>query len=307
MELVVHGTKGGYKLLYSTPGIPQAVARDVRPDTGSEKAIGQPAYSLSFITEGSIFTRYTIVRDMLRGMATGNIAFSILLRNNERLPGEKIKPLLDEIAAWYTKYIPGNNLGNVHEDWSFVNGILNRYKNFVVPAGNTVPPQSGAKDAAFIYISSDEELYKYFDTAPFQEEYTAYKQILFINRSLKGSDKNPLNALRHSEDELTGKIDPENLFYRLRGFNGTAYKDVSIEIRNSKNQALNDKDKIFRKETVSVTYSKKFFRTVRETGRLSDENIRRYLIVDDKNKQIEARKDVSLEPETKTLFFIVQS
>jgi hypothetical protein len=307
MELIIHGTKGGYKILYSTPNIPQAVARDVRPDTSSEKAIGQSAYSLSFIAEGSIFTKYTIVRDMLRGMYTGNIAFSLLLRNNEKLSGAKIKSLLDEIAGWYSKYIPGNNLGNVYEDWSFIDGILSKYKSFcTIVHDNTVPPQSGTKDAAFIYCSPDEELHKYFDSAPFQEEYSEYKQVIFVNRNLKGSDKSPLNALRHSESDLTGKIDSENPFYRLYGFDGTGYDGVSIEIKNGKNQSLSNSDKIFRKETVSITCSKRYFKQIRETGRMNDENIKKYLIIDENSKQIGVRKDVILEPETKTVLLFVQ-
>ncbi|MDR0724913.1 MAG: hypothetical protein LBF59_02755, partial [Prevotellaceae bacterium] len=304
MELVIHGTKGGYKILYSTPNIPQTVARDVRPDTSSEKAVGQSAYSLSLITEGRIYTKYAIIRDMLRGMYTGNIAFSLFLPNNENLAGAKIKSLLDEISGWYSKYIPDHNLKNVHEDWSVIDGILNKYKSLLVHK-EIEPLQAGAKDAVFVYYSSDEELHKYFDSAHCQEEYTEYKQVFFVSKNMENKPQNPIYALRHSEN-VPIKIDLENIFYKLNGFNGTGDNGIVIEIRNGKGQLLHDKDKIYKKDFISLRYSKKYFKEINLRGRPDDESIKKYLIIDEGNKKITLKKNIELEAERKTVLFFAQ-
>lgn len=122
---------------------------------------------------------------------------------------------------------------------------------------------------------------------------------------MKGKPENSLNALRHSETDLTGKIDLENIFYKLNEFQGNNIKGVEIKIKNSKDRELRYNDRIYRKEEITIIYSKKYHYDKRIVGSLlNNEELRNYLVVSDKNK-IDIRKEIILEVETKTFEFVV--
>jgi hypothetical protein len=200
-------------------------------------------------------------------------------------------------------------LDTVSEDWNLFNTMVTNYENKIknISVDNADNLQSGAREAAFIYYSSDAELQKYFDDAPFQEEYAPYRQIFFINNDLQAKSENPLNALRHSENNLTGKIDLENPFYKIREFHGEGKNGIKIKIINSKNQTLYNKDKVFKKEELTIIYSKKYHNK-KIVGNLNNENIRKYLIVDENSKKIDVIKDIIWEDEeidTKIITFKV--
>ncbi|MCL2182012.1 MAG: hypothetical protein FWB85_00900 [Chitinispirillia bacterium] len=203
MKIVIHGTNGGYKIITpeQVPGL-----FDARPDSSKVAAIGKQAYSLHFNGDGVVFSKYRIVRDVIGDLRTGNIAFSVAVPNTEKLAGKDIQALLDEAALEFAgKYIKDNNLGNVRNDWGFIAGIENRYEPKLKkqPGAGSIP--QGAGEAAFAYYTGDEELQKYFDM-PRHRMYQRYKQVFFVEKGLKDKPENPLNALKHSEDDLTGKI-----------------------------------------------------------------------------------------------------
>jgi hypothetical protein len=256
MELVVHGTKGGYRTLYSTPGAP-AIANDIRNNVSSENALGETSYAISFAAGGCVFTKYCIVRDSLRSYATGTVAFSLFLPAREKMAGIDVHTLLDKLLSHYTgHYIKDNNVNRgettqiIQEDWTFVNDIITEYKN-KLKSNDDENIQSGATDAAFIYYKDDAELQRYFEW-PFQEEYSTFRQVLFINKELKGNPANPLNALRHSENDLTEKIELDNPQYKLL-FNKQDYSGLRIEVKaNGKIQSLNCK--VRGKSNLEITY-----------------------------------------------------
>ena len=201
MNIIIHGTKGGYRVFYSSPNSP-AIAGDSRSAASSENPVGKSAFAIAFASNGCLLTKYVIVRDLMRSMSTGNVAFSIYLPNDKKLSGADVKSLLDKLSNHYcTKYAPENNLDNVYEDWSFVEEIASSFTIEDISADNTEKIQQGTVDAAFVYYSSDEELQKYFNK-PYQEEYSDYKQIFFVRNDLKNKPENPLNALHHSNTSV---------------------------------------------------------------------------------------------------------
>jgi hypothetical protein len=304
MEIVIHGTKGGRKIFTSNK---LSGLFDVTSDSPKTSAIGQSAYAIRFILNTTIFSKYKIIRDVRGDKRTGFVAFSIFLSNNEKLSGTDIINFLDKVSGEYCqKYIIDNNLNEVNEDWTFLDLLSNEYKNKIgkVSIEESENIQSGDLDDGFIYFSNNSELHKYFDQ-PNQEEYISYRQVYLINKEFKDKSENPLNALRNSGVDLTGQIDLENPSYKLREFHGNAKNGVSIAIKNSKGRQLCIKDKIFRKEELTVVYSKKNYKEKRITGSLlNSEEIRNFLNVSNDNK-IDVLKEVELESEVKTISFEV--
>ena len=112
MEIVIHGTKGGYKVLHQTIGAPSSVARDMRrPDGAVPNTVGQTAYGLSLLPGGCAFTKYVIVIDADK-YAYGNVAISLYISDKRKLAGVHIRNLLDKMMNEYVKrYIVDGTLG----------------------------------------------------------------------------------------------------------------------------------------------------------------------------------------------------
>ena len=148
------------------------------------------------------------------------------------------------------------------------------------------------------------ELQKYFD-APYQEEYSAHKQVFFVERKLKGMNENPLNALKHNPTaEL--EINLENPKYRLL-FNLQAKGGVRIDVKVNGKPRLN-KDRVRRKEELVITWSKPFYNTKEIRGRWNEISSD-YLIKDDSEQKLTV-VEIDLYPieytfifETKDRFF----
>jgi hypothetical protein len=162
--------------------------------------------------------------------------------------------------------------------------------------------QSGDKDDAFVYFKDTSELQKYFN-APYQEEYTPYRQILFVSSDLQGKQENPLEALRNSGVDLTEKIDLENPKYTLL-FNQSAKGGVSINVKANGSTRF-CKNKIRRKNDLEITWKKDYYQTVTQGGKWYEISSD-FLIVDD-NAQTVTVEEIELQPETKKIIFDVVS
>jgi len=307
MEVIVHGTKGGYKVLYQTENVPFSIARDVRRiDRNDGNPVGQFAYSISFAEGGCVFTKYIIVRDTERA-AIGNIAFSMYLHNSKKLPGKDVKNLLDDLAEKYRNdYIIGGNLGNKQEDWAFVRALVDAYKKKGNPdsSGDSENFIQGTAEAAYVYFSSEEELQKYFDW-PDQDAYHLFKQVFFVNADLQDNPENPLNALRHDHTkDLTGRIDLDNTKYKLKEFHGNGKNGITIQIWANDKKITNN-DNVYKKDNIRIMYSKNaYFIPIDETGKLTDDNIKRYLEVSD--NKIKVINNVLLSEKERIVVFQVK-
>jgi hypothetical protein len=302
MNIVIHGTKGGYRLI-----TPERVSGlfDARPDYSKVAAIGQQAYAIHFTNGNIVFSKYRIIRDAIGDLRTGNIAFSIAMHKNKRLISSDIQSLLDKVAKEYcSKYIVGDNLDNVREDWTFVTALANQYESRLsnVLADNTESCQQGAAEAAFVYYSTGAELQKYFD-APYQEEYSSYRQVFFVERRFENAPENPLNALRHDpKANLTGKIDLENPKYKLL-FNSMAKGGVRIDVKVN-GSPCSSRNKIRRKNELEITWSKRYYQTVTKTGSWNEIDSE-FISVDDKAETVTI-KEIDLHPVTYNFNFKTQ-
>ena len=73
MKIVIHGTNDGYRII--TPEKQIAELFNARPNSSKVAAIGHEAYSIHFSGDSIVFSKYKIIRDILRDRATGNVAF----------------------------------------------------------------------------------------------------------------------------------------------------------------------------------------------------------------------------------------
>lgn len=269
MDIVVHGTKGGRQIF--TPKKLGGLL-DVNSDSSKASAIGKEAYALRFIDKTIIFSKYKIIRDVRGDKRTGFLAFSLFLPNDKKLSGSDVLSFLNEVSEEYCKkYIPenDNNLKDVREDWAFLERFAEKYKAMLRPVSSEDIEYllSGSQDDAFIYYENDEKLQSYFD-APFQDLYSQYRQVLFVNEELKDKPENPLNALRHSEDNLSGKIDLENPKYKLI-FDQTTTKDVRIDVKVNR-VARRSNSIIRRKDQLEINWSKPYCKPITMHGSLTE-------------------------------------
>jgi hypothetical protein len=294
MEIIIHGTKGGYKILYATPGIPELIAMDVRPTTSRESAVGQEAYAIAFVKGGCVFSKYKIIRDVMEDKRTGNIAVSLYIPSGKKLSGSDVQELLDELLkAYCSNYIVDDNLDNVHEDWRFVDSFKDNYTPKTTDPENYQP---GANEAAFIYYTP-ENLQRYLDD-PDQTEYIKYKQIYLIDSDREGKDENPLNALRHDKDkDITPHIDLNNPKYKLHIENGN---DIEIQVKVDGTERY-DGNKIRRKDLLEIVYTQLFRKPKPISGNWKEiqEQYPESISVDDEKETVTIKPIIRLEEEHK--------
>ncbi len=288
MELVVHGTKGGYRILFKTPNAP-SIGSDIRNNVSSEAALGKSAYSIAFASGGCVFTKYIIISDTLRSDATGFIAFSLFLLSNEELSnkGADVKSILDELSNHYMgNYVRNNSINRgdtsiIQEDWSFVSNILSK-KTEQDKNRNDIEIQPHVKEAAFVFYQDDLELQEYF-TKPFQEEYTGYKQILLISNESRNSAADLLDTLRNSGVELKG-IDLRNEYFYLNIYNRS--KGLTITANGRPRSDGKTNNTIRAKEKVEIKYIKDYYEPIEVEGTLSNRDSEVFKYLEIKGNQI---------------------
>ena len=292
MKIVIHGTNGGYHIFTTE----KEKMFDARPDSNKVGSIGQQAYSINYNDNSIVFSKYKIIRDVVGDKRTGNVAFSIVIPHTKKLSGIDILAMLDKLSCDFcSKHVVNDNLDNFREDWAWVSEIKNEYENNLkynddlLVGGSAVP--------AFLFYDSNELLEKYFDL-PYQEEYSAYRQIFFVEKSLDGKPENPLNALRHDPTaNLTGKIDLENPKYKLI-YNQQARGGVKIEVKVN-GSLRSSKSRIKRKEDLQIIWSKQFCETKVKSGKWYEIGSD-FLEINDIEKTITV-KEIDILPTTYTL------
>jgi hypothetical protein len=306
MDIVISGTKFGWG--YFTEKQPSGLF-DIGTGAGN-KALTHQAYAINFKNRNCIFTKYRIIKDVRGDKRTGFVAFSLFLPFNKKLSGKAIRSVLDRVESEYCqKYIPdGKNLEDVRENFDFLNTISAEYDKDISLNSSVFNEdmQSGTIDAAVVYFpyiykdiqtqkETTLELEDIFD-APFQEEYTPYRQILFINKDLKRRDENPLVALQHSENDLTGKVDLKNKDYYLDKYNSS--KGVKITANGKIRSDGKGNNLIRAKCKVEIKYSKdnRCYVPIYAQGSISDLSSEIHKYIEIKGNQVLLKYDAFLNP-----------
>lgn len=299
MKLFVQGRKDGY-FSYPKPEPLEfnGFGGDLRPIT-DQNILGKYVYTIAFVSTGCVFTKVTIVEDVQR-QYRGYIGFSIFVSNKSKLHGSVVSEIIDKLSETFCKnYCPDYYLDNKQVDWAIFETIANQYDSQMhnLSGDDIENYQRGSADAAFVYYIDKTELCKFFDL-PYQEEYSAYKQIFFVEKTLEGKPENPLNALRHDPSaNLTGKIDLENPKYKLI-YNQQARGGVKIEVKVNGSLRYS-KSKIKRKEDLQIIWSKQFCETKVKNGKWHEIGSD-FLEINDIEKTITV-KEIEIQPITYTL------
>jgi len=300
MEIVIHGTKDGYRQLHSTNAdVAYVIAKDMRIGTNDDGSMGQSVYSLGFFTRGLAYSKYIIVKDTQRSSALGFIAFTLFLEHNKTLEGSNIKKLLDELSESYSKqYIVNNYLNRgekslIREDWSFVKNISDNYNE--QSRSINYQQKTGSKDPAIVYFKETQELPRYFDR-PYQEEYENFKQIFFLASNQKASNTNPLNVLRNSEQELN--INLNNNYYKILNLDPSKKVIIKVNIKSiDANTLIRDNSDL----EISYSSNNQLYETIEERGRLLDDKIKKYLSKEGNGIRINYEAFTVQTPKTKTI------
>lgn len=313
MDIVIHATKDGHRTLFSTnEEIVSSIEKDVRIGSNDDTSLGQSVYALVFIAQGTVFTKYTIVKDTERHSGLGFIAYALFINFNKTLKGGQIINLLNDLSENYAeKYIKKNYLNRgektpIKQEWDFVDDILIKYKEQDNTQKND-ELQSGTKDAPFVCYKDEFELREYFDK-PFQEEYCDFKQVYFINENLKGELKNPLTVLSNSGEELKD-IDLKNEYYYLNNYNPS--KGIKIIAKGKERTDRKNNNCIRAKWQVEISYSKDercYWPIQPQIGSLSNPDSEIYKYLEIKNNQISINYDAfnNPKPKIKTITFEIK-
>ena len=297
MKIFVQGTIGGYVRLYpvQTPDEFYSFATDIRPQ--SRNALnefcyyGKSLYSIAFTRGGRIFTKYVLGNDVPRSNL-GDISFSVFVPDNNKLQGKSVAELLDALSEKYIKtYAPEFSLKQQPIDWGVFTAIADQYDSKLLPVDQLDADhfEKGARDAAYIYYSSREQLLEYFDD-PYQEAYTPYSQIFFIDASLKEKSENPLNVIRHSPDaDLSGRIDLENKKFRLiiKPSPNVEVK-VSIVSADGREEFLSSNKKFFKKDELHIKWSREYYHSLDKKGTM--DNLKEYLDINEAAKTVSVKQ-----------------
>lgn len=284
MEVFIYGTNEGFNRMFETDSdLAYFVAKELRKGTQGAEQLGQFAYSLAFLNGGCVYSKIVIVKDSLKAFRTGNIAFSLFLRNDEKMKAVDILGLLNELYKWYdSNYIKDHCLNKgetilVKEDWSYVNEILKKYKT--EPRSEEVQElNSGSLDPAFIYYKDEKELLNYFDK-PYQEEYSEYSQVFFVDERLRGIE-DPLNVLKNCGRELKD-IELDNDAYFLSNFHSN--EGLSILANNKPRTGRKGENSIRKNDWIVISYNRdeRYYKSFKLEGTLSDNtsSIKNYFYV----------------------------
>jgi hypothetical protein len=294
LKLFIQGRKDGYKVLYPKPTPSEffQFAGDLRPDGNNNQLLGKSFFSLAYSPGGFIFTKQLIIQDVQR-QGLGNIGFSLFISAQKKIAGEHMIQLLDELVKTYAlNYCPDYYLDFVQEDWTIFEKIVTKYSsNLQVNVDDDQENhQPGAEDPAYLYYSDKLELARFFD-APVQEEYAQFKQVFFIDKSLENQSHNPLKAIRHnSNGNLTGKIDLNNLSYRLI-YSTLSQGGIRLDVQVN-GKSLFNKSKIKRNDQLEITWSKPYQETRIKKGTCVEIGST-YLLINEDSRTITI-KDIAL-------------
>jgi len=303
MDIIIHGTKGGYKVLHETSDSLRSIARDVRRiDVANDRAtVGQYAYSIAFANNGYICSRYDCVWDVERN-AIGNIAFSVHIPNSKLMAGNRMKSLLDELAEKYKQeYIIDGNLGSKQEDWNSFDEIVKNYKNYERENYYSRKNfKTGTAEAAFIYYPDEKKLEKYFEE-PHQSQYEFYKQVFLIDKKYENNLNNPLNALRHEpSNNLSEGINLNNPIYTLHIRKRTDKYEIDVKEDGSSRK---EEDGIHLKNELKISYYKPCHKRKTIDGTIEKFKENNDNISVDETKRIITIEECDLEPKIYTFNF----
>lgn len=275
MKIFIQGRKRGYSVLYPfpTPDEFYNFAMDVQSINAQNQPYfyGRSLYSLASSRGGRIYTKYVLGYDVQRSNL-GNISFSVYVPDSKSMPGTSILELLDALSTrYFNTYAPDFFINDVQENWNLFTTIAEQYDDKLHPLDSLDIEhlERGTQDAAFIYYSSRDQLAAFFED-PYQNAYTPYSQVFFVEAALKGKVENPLNTLKVTQGaDLTGRVDLENKKYRLI-VNPSSYAKVERIHADGHRTPLYSNDRFHKKDKLLIKWSRQYYNAKENSGTIED-------------------------------------
>lgn len=313
MKILIHGRKSGYTTLYPKP-VPKeffSFASDIQSGSArnSEVFYGKMFYTLAFVENGWVYSKYVIGQDVGRGHI-GEIGIAVFIPYVKKLAGKNIKQLLDELIEIYKdNYIVDNKITEVRGGFNgqLFTSVVDRYATLLNRRNtNHDVVIKGDKDPAICYYSSEQVLEQYLDK-PFQEEYQAYKQILFVESSMEAADDSPLHVIKHSGEVLN--LDMDNAYYYLSNYE--ANTQLEITANGKKISGRKGYNMMRSKWPISVYYQKnaQCYEAISAKGTLDDKSseIHKYLEIEGNHIHIKNIAFSSPPKKKKQIEFVVKN
>jgi hypothetical protein len=289
MKICIEGTSGGYESLFSSG----FSFYDVRTSTPHINTLGQTAYMIALRSESYIYAKYKIVRDVKGDKRTGLIVYFIVFSKVEKIPGEKIISLFDEIDKYLDKHIKNNNLNIENEDWEVIKKLEQDYNGFI-QNNHKFPIVKEYDQFAYLYYNTD-ELARYFDQI-YQPEFLSYSGVYLVDESYKSANNNPLLSLRHdAQADITLKVNLEQKVYSFTDIPNS--HGINCTIKNfGNNKILAPGDSITNKDYLTFIIRKHGYQNVELEGFIDSPQLNNIIELDDTNKLVKIKADIDWQP-----------
>lgn len=290
MKIIIHGTYGGYKILTPEHTV---IVNDVRSESANYCA-GVSFYSVAFNGKVVEYTKFVCIRDLNRSNAAGNIAITISCQDGERISGRDTLDILDELTNEFCqKYVHNSYFDVIPESWDFINKY--QQKSVFKTRINQLSTHTDAKICAFCYYSGKEELSRLLDY-PDKANYSSYKQVFLVDKSLKGSVNNPVtNYLGRidSDADLTNR-------YLLKYVESDSRITVTQNGKTRENHTEIPID-----GAITIEYFKEYHKKVDVTINLNNTaEYAQYVTVDDAQQSVVVNS-ITLEPDIRPIEIVV--
>ena len=304
MEVKIFATCAGLEKIY--PGKREVSFNDIRTMSKSG-IIGNNCYSLSLKDNGIQISKLIDVVDT-HSYRSGFLRIMLELKYTEVNQGQRVLDLLTQIHTLFKdKYLEDNR---VNISWFYDNIHLleerisqNLFRETESNIGSTIQ-RVRANRNAHIYYKSTDDLIGYFNL-PKQQEYLNYDTIYFIIESERPKDFNPMHTFLNYDEvggnDLTNVVELDNLEYQLIGNNEINY---IIKVDNGTGEIeKRTGDYIRWKDSISITFKKRYYKDDTIKGKLSDGSLNNYLITDRNDKTVKIIQSLNLKENVEVLQF----
>ena len=194
---IVHGferNKKGYNAaIYTSHKNSAGIVETIMANSARYDTLNTFGYYVEFVNPYYVFSKFRIVTDDVGDGRIGFIAFSIALQLVDFNNGINIFEKLSNLQYEY------------YYDKDKLFSQSNRYD---ISTPSKEPEESNTqKKIVHLYYNDKNELLNYLC---YNKQYKKYKRVFFIAESYREQDNNPLNSIRHDDQEIT--------FENLRNF-----------------------------------------------------------------------------------------
>jgi hypothetical protein len=289
MEIVIEGTHKGHRRL--SPG--QATFIDANADNNHDAAIGQYAYLIAYRVDDYIIGKYRVVEDG-RGRV-GFLAYLLYFSYKECLQGLKVLDLFERIEQYFATNLVNNDLVVINNDWGYLEKLQEEYSQYLSPNPYNYSKIKRNAKFSFSYYDHTQALVDIFDNL-FQPKFSEYKGVYLVDRLLKNSIENPLNALGHdSEADLTSLFRVDIKKYKFKNNSNPSRSLLKLSVLVN-NKPIGLDGTITDKDFLAIEFSLPNHQSQVFSGFLESMELNQILRINEDLKELCIEENIGLKP-----------